>query len=57
MYLNAQYLQPSLLYLGPEEGEATGRAEDASHDVLGGFLKPMADGVLESLIPLHKSRA
>ncbi len=32
-----------------EEGEAPWRAQHAAHDVLGGLLQPVADGVLEHL--------
>ncbi len=32
-----------------EEGEAPWRAQHAAHDVLGGLLEPVADGVLEHL--------
>ena len=41
--------------LGAEEREAARGAEDAAHDVLGGLLHPVADGVLEHLVPLHEA--
>ena len=39
----------------PEEAEASGAAEDAAHDVLRGLLQPVADGVLELLVPDHET--
>lgn len=38
-----------------EEREAARTAEDAADHVLGGLLQPMADGVLESLVPRHQT--
>ena len=41
---------------GPsEQTEAAGRAEHAAVDMLGGLLQPMADGVLEVLVPHHRA--
>ena len=37
----------------PEEGEAAGRTQDTAQDVLSGLLQPVADGVLELLVPHH----
>lgn len=41
--------------LGSEEREAAGRAEDAAHHVLGRLLQPMADRILELLVPGHEA--
>ena len=41
--------------LSPEQTEAAGAAQDAPHDVLCRLLEPMADGVLEHLVPHHES--
>jgi len=43
--------------LAPEEREAAGTAEDAADHVLGGLLQPVADGVLEPLVPHHGAGA
>lgn len=40
-----------------KEREATGRAHDTAENVLGRFLQPMTNGVLELLIPDHGTRA
>ena len=40
-----------------EEREAAGRAHDAAEDVLGRLLQPVADRVLELLVPYHGPRA
>jgi hypothetical protein len=38
-----------------EKAEATRTAKDAAQDVLGGLLQPMADSVLELLVPHHET--
>ncbi len=39
----------------PEDREAPGATHDAPDHVLGGLLQPMADGVLEHLVPYHRT--
>ena len=40
--------------LAPEEAEAAGAAQDASHDVFGRLLEPVTDGILKHLVPHHE---
>ena len=43
--------------LGAEEGEAAWRAHDTPDHVFGCLLEPMADCVLEQLVPDHRAGA